>query len=270
MQHSSMYRRNNSSRRVRRSHECQQLRCRPTFGATTHRCSAISTVTAKLCASSCAGIPVSQRVTGVHVVSELLRADSMLPAATHAPEPSPAQQPQPLAAWAVSSGWQCSSSSSASSAGFRIASRQLACKDVVTGTDRASTDCSQQSRPKDRQSCGIQSSPACSMFGEAQAQGGYCSSNGNCKVDSRSDNGSIVCKCSPGYRGVACQLPPSCGTVLDNRGLCCPTSLVSARSGVNSVTDCTSATSNKHSRPLVRQLAHQAAHSCCFKNGESL
>ena len=43
--------------------------------------------------------------------------------------------------------------------------------------------------------------------------------------------GSGVCTCQPGYRGMYCEIPPSCSGVMDINGNCCPTGVIS-ESGV--------------------------------------
>ena len=37
-----------------------------------------------------------------------------------------------------------------------------------------------------------------------------------------------VCICSPGHRGLYCEIPPTCAGVMDINGNCCPSSVISA------------------------------------------
>ena len=37
-----------------------------------------------------------------------------------------------------------------------------------------------------------------------------------------------VCVCSPGHRGLYCEIPPTCAGAMDVDGNCCPSSVISA------------------------------------------
>jgi hypothetical protein len=179
----------------------------------------------------CAGIPVSPRVTGLHMISELMQADSSLPPfVPDSPQSERAEHWSALVAWAVNGDWYCGPLDPLGATTFAVATRGIKCVNFITASTISQDMCNildLASRPSETQSCGTV--PTC--VAHKDADGAQCGSHGVCKVDGDSILGSLVCECSAGYRGAACQIGPTCGTVLDSGGDCCSGSLVSAADG---------------------------------------